>query len=132
MQISRHILGFLATNNRASWDVLCVTACFISLPSKFPCTTGCSLSDQHILSPKNLKYDDWFPSDLQRLMQIVLRKFDENYTSYFGLIGEKICWSDIEQPVVHGNLDGREMKQAVTQRTSQLPLLLVVAGNSMA
>jgi hypothetical protein len=32
---------------------------------------------------------------------------------------------------VHGNLDGREMKQAVTQRTSQLPLLLV-AGNSMA
>ena len=33
---------------------------------------------------------------------------------------------------MHGNLDGREMKQAVTQRTSQLPLLLVVAGNSMA
>ena len=32
---------------------------------------------------------------------------------------------------MHGNLDGREMKQAVTQRTSQLPLLLV-AGNSMA
>ena len=28
-------------------------------------------------------------------------------------------------------MDGREMKQAVTQRTSQLPLLLV-AGNSMA
>jgi hypothetical protein len=42
-----------ATNNRGSWDVLCVTACFISLPSKFPCTTGFCLSDQHILSPIN-------------------------------------------------------------------------------
>ena len=57
-------------------------------------------------------------------------KSDANQSSYFRFIGDKICWSDKEQPVVHGNLDGREMKQAVTQRTSQLPLLLVVAGNS--
>ena len=75
--------------------------------------TGCSFLDQYTLSLINPKYDDWFASDLRRLTQIVLRKSDENYSSYFGFLGDKICWSDKEQPVVHENLDGREMKQAV-------------------
>ena len=35
--------------------------------------TGCSLSDQHILSPINPKYDDGFPSDFRRFTQIVLK-----------------------------------------------------------
>ena len=114
-----------ATNNRGSWDVLCVTACFISLPSKFPCTTGCSLSDQHnfcqiyqeqfalifvnlmqishhILGLLVIKYIDLKKNNLfhfylhfgNRFLTIVtnvLCKSDENRSSYFGLIGEKIC-----------------------------------------
>ena len=56
-----------ATNNRGSWDVLCVTACFISLPSKFPCTTGCSLSDQHNFCQI---YQEQFALIFVNLMQI--------------------------------------------------------------
>ena len=73
-----------------------------------------TLSDHHILSPINPKYDDWFSSDLRRFTQIGqnkrvififkticvnFRKSDENQSSYFGLIGNKICGSDKEQPV---------------------------------
>ena len=55
-------------------------------------------------------------------------KSDSNQSSFLGSLVTK--YVDLTKNM-HGNLDGREMKQAVTQRTSQLPLLLV-AGNSMA
>ena len=47
-------------------------------------SAGCSLSDQHILSQIYPKYNDW-------ICQIYV---DLHILSYFGLIGDKICWSD--------------------------------------
>ena len=50
--------------------------------------TGYFLSHQHILS------------DLRRFTQIVLKfKNLAKLVAVFGLIGDKICWSDKEQPV---------------------------------
>ena len=78
---------------------------------------GYSLSDQHILSPINPKYDDCFLSDLRRFTLIVLKfktcktcvlnfrnifvnlRKSDNISHFFWLIGDKICWSDKEQPV---------------------------------
>ena len=63
---------------------------------------GSSLSDQHILSPINPKHDDclfWNPT-LAKLKTYVLnfRKICVNPLLYFGLIGDKICWSEKEKP----------------------------------
>ena len=35
-------------------------------------STGCSLSDQHILSPVNQAYNDWFLLNMQRFPYMVL------------------------------------------------------------
>ena len=70
-------------------------------------STGCSLSDQHILSPINPN----MMTDLFRFTWIVLKfkttnfeHFFVNLTTiscqYYGLIGDKIWWSDKERPVL--------------------------------
>ena len=70
------------------------------------------MSDQHILSPINPKYDNWLSSDLRRFTKIVL-KFEIALLFWtihinlmkishhiLGLIGDQICWSDKKQPVI--------------------------------
>ena len=65
----------------------------------------------HILGLLVIKYIDLKKNNLfhfylhfgNRFLTIVtnvLCKSDENRSSYFGLIGEKICWSEKEQPVL--------------------------------
>ena len=76
--------------------------------------TGCSLSDHPTSLPINPQYDDWLSSGLRRPTKIVQNrrpvlnfrrvcvnfcKCDENQQSYFGLIYNKICWSDKDRPV---------------------------------
>ena len=79
--------------------------------------TGYSLSDQHILSPINPTYDNWFcqiyedlyklfwNSKLTKLVFWISENLFkssyiwQNQSLYFGLIGDKLCWSDKEQPV---------------------------------
>ena len=69
-------------------------------------TTGCSFSDQHIFSPK---YNNlFFFSDCPEIQNTSFVGFEfqnnlwkslyiwQNQSSYFGLIDEKICWSEKE------------------------------------
>ena len=52
------------------WFDICFNFEFVLEFSFDMVDTGCSLSDQLILSPINQKYDDRFSSDLQRLEQM--------------------------------------------------------------
>ena len=76
-----------------------------------------SLSEQHILSPINPTYDDWFCKIYEALHKLfynsklakLVFEFQhnlckssliwQNQSLYFGLISEKICWSVKEQSV---------------------------------
>ena len=93
-------------------------------------STGCSLSDQHILSPINPKYDNWFCqiytkcSEIQNLCFCVnLHKSDNIYKNkslYLGLIGDKYV------DLAKNNLAPFEEEMGVSRSTNKIRLQKVV------